>query len=122
MPLRILIVDESEELRGILKFPLLYAGMEVFEAQDALEAIGMLEHQTVEAVVTDWEMPQMNGIELVRKIRQTPALADLPVLLLLKEDQLHQREDLKTIGVTDTLLRPHDLGKLVEKIKKIIMY
>jgi len=120
MPIRVLLVDESEELRTLLKFPLLYAGFDILEAQDAMEAMGMLVHETVEVVVTDWEMPQMNGLDFVRKIRQTPHIQTLPVILLIKENQAHMRKDLKTIGVSDTLIRPDEIYKLVEKIKKVV--
>ncbi len=121
MAIRVLLVDESEELRNMLKFPLLYLGFEVFEAQDALEAIGMLEHQAVEVVITDWEMPQMSGLELVRTIRQTPRWQTLPVVLLLKESQVHKRNDLLTIGVTDTLVLPNEVRKIAAKIKKAML-
>lgn len=121
MSFRILIVDESPELRNLLKFPLLYAGFEILEAQDALEAIGLLEHQHVDLVVTDWEMPQMNGLELTIKIRQHTSLAHLPIILLLNEHQYNKRFEVKNAGVTETLLRPNDLHRLVEKVKNLVV-
>ncbi len=116
--LPILIVDESEELRHVLKFPLIYAGFEVIEAQDALEAVGILAHQKVALIITDWEMPQMNGLDFVRKLRESSLFQDLPILLLLKESEAHKKREALQAGVTDTLTRPTDLHRLVEKVKK----
>ncbi|TAE19340.1 MAG: response regulator [Bacteroidetes bacterium] len=117
---RILIVDESAELRHLLKFPLLYAGFEVIEAQDAMEALGVLAYQNVALVVTDWEMPQMNGLEFALKVRQTPAWASLPIIMLLKENERHKRPDLQYVGITDTIIRPQELDRLVEKTRHIL--
>jgi two-component system chemotaxis response regulator CheY len=117
---RILIVDESAELRHLLKYPLLYAGFEVIEAHDAMEALGVLAYQNVALVVTDWEMPQMNGLEFAVRVRQTPAWASLPIIMLLKENERHKRADLHEVGITDTIVRPQELDKLVEKTRHIL--
>ena len=118
--LPILLIDESDELRNILKFPLIYAGFEVLEAHDALEAVGLLVHHQVALIITDWEMPQMNGIDFVRKLRETPTMMHLPVLMLLKEHEAYKKAEAKFAGVTDTIIRPTELHRLVEKVKKYL--
>jgi two-component system chemotaxis response regulator CheY len=121
MPKKILIVDESRELRDLVKFPLLYAHFEVSEAMDAMEALGILQHHSCDLVITDLDMPQVDGIEFIRKIRQDAQHNQLPMLLLTTSAEKHQHTEAFEAGASDILERPFEIEKLIRKVNKLIL-
>jgi two-component system, chemotaxis family, chemotaxis protein CheY len=117
---KVLIVDESRELRELVKFPLLYAHFEVSEAMDAMEALGILQHHVFDLVITDLDMPQVDGIGFIRKIRQDTLLSQLPILLLTTSAEKHRHTEAFGAGASDILERPFEIEKLVSKVGKLI--
>lgn len=84
-PLRILIVDDSKVMRGVLRKMLGCDGTEVLEACDGKHALEVLAAEPVDCVISDWNMPRMKGIDLLRKVRENAALAHLPFVMVTAE-------------------------------------
>ena len=86
-PLRILVVDDSKVMRGVLRKMLGCDGTEVLEAHDGKHALEVLAAEPVDCVISDWNMPRMKGIDLLRRVRQDAALAHLPFVMVTAEAQ-----------------------------------
>jgi len=85
MPKRILVVDDSEAIRDIIKLTLQFKGYEVTDANDGREAYDILSHSSYDLVITDLEMPRMSGYELIDRIRNDLRDAKLPIIVCSAE-------------------------------------
>lgn len=88
MPLTILLTDDSSPMRKVLKKTFKAAGYsesEFLEAADGKEGLEQLKTHTVDIVITDYTMPEMNGLEMIQAMREDPALADIPVVVVTTE-------------------------------------
>jgi len=105
--MKILIVDDFVTMRRITRKFLTELGYtEIAEADDGLTALPLLKTQEIDFLITDWNMPGMNGLELLRCVRADPQLADLPVLMVTSEarrDQILQAAD---AGVNGYMVKP----------------
>ena len=88
MPKQILIADYSESIREILTFSLENSGYEVLVAKDGLEALGFFDGRTIDLLLTDYHMPNLNGQELIVKVRQKENYKFMPILVLTTEKLL----------------------------------
>jgi len=118
---KILAVDDSPTMRRIVKNTLMQAGFkDVIEAENGLEAYEKLQGEPVDLILTDWNMPTMNGLEFVQKVRSDPKLKALPILMVttrsVKEDIL---EAMKA-GVNGYIVKPFTPATMREKIEKIL--
>ena len=84
-PLRILVVDDSKVMRGVLRKMLGCDGTEVLEAHDGRHALDVLAAEPVDCVISDWNMPRMKGIDLLRRVRGDAALAQTPFVMVTAE-------------------------------------
>lgn len=105
----ILIIDDSETSRMIIKKCLIISGMEksmFYEAEDGIKALTFLGNQTVDLVVTDLNMPRMDGLTLIKKLKMSPRFQDLPVVVIssLGSDQLEK--DLMALQVLGVIKKP----------------
>lgn len=117
---KILIVDDSESIRELVGFTLEAAGYAVEKGCDGVEAIGMLDGSELSLVITDLNMPNMDGIELIREIRKKREYAAVPILMLTTESQAAKKEEAKAAGATGWIVKPFVQEKLVEIVKKVI--
>jgi two-component system, chemotaxis family, chemotaxis protein CheY len=121
MSKRILMVDDSETLRSFMKVPLVNAGYEIIEAGDGLEAFGKLEVETFDLLITDLNMPELNGMELITKMRNDlPSCKFLPALMLTTEIGTDLKERAKEIGITAWLTKPFNPDKLLTVVQKVL--
>jgi two-component system chemotaxis response regulator CheY len=116
----ILAVDDSASMRQMVAFTLKGAGYAVIEAADGQEAFEKAKGQQVDLVLTDQNMPRMDGITLVKNLRALPAFASTPMLILTTESSDDMKSKGKAAGATGWLVKPFDPNKLLEVIRKVI--
>lgn len=116
----ILIVDDSVSIRQSVRFILEQGGYTVFDAADGVEGLKKLFEQKVQLVITDVNMPNMDGISMLKKIRETEGIKFVPVLVLTTESQGSMVDEGKKAGATGWIVKPFNNEKLLETIKKIL--
>lgn len=116
----ILAVDDSVSMRQLVSFTLSEAGFDVIEAVDGQEALDKAQTERADLVLTDVNMPRMDGIELIRNLRQLPAYKFTPMLLLTTESANDKKAEGKAAGATGWLVKPFDPEQLVSTINRVI--
>ena len=118
--MKILIVDDFSTMRRIIKNLLRDLGFNnVDEADDGNTALPMLQSVKFDFLITDWNMPGMTGIELLKSVRADGKLAQLPVLMVTAEAKREQIIEAAQAGVNGYVVKPFTAGALKEKIEKI---
>ncbi len=116
----ILAVDDSASMRQMVAFTLKGAGFNVIEAADGQEAFEKAKGAKVDLVLTDQNMPRMDGISLVKSLRGLPTYASTPILILTTESSDEMKAKGKAAGATGWLVKPFDPNKLLDVINKVI--
>jgi two-component system chemotaxis response regulator CheY len=116
----ILAVDDSASMRQMVAFTLKGAGYNVIEAADGQEALEKARNQHVDLVLTDQNMPRMDGITLVKQLRTLQSFAGTPMLILTTESSDEMKAKGRAAGATGWLVKPFDPAKLLDVIKKVI--
>ena len=116
----ILAVDDSASMRQMVAFTLKGAGYNVIEAADGQEALEKARSQRVDLVLTDQNMPRMDGITLVKQLRAMQNFAGTPMLILTTESSNEMKQKGKAAGATGWLVKPFDPAKLLDVIKRVI--
>lgn len=118
--MKILIVDDFSTMRRIVKNLLRDLGFtNTSEADDGITALPMLQGGKYDFLVTDWNMPGMQGIDLLKAVRADPNLASLPVLMVTAESKKDQIVEAAQAGVNGYVVKPFTATTLKEKIDKI---
>jgi two-component system chemotaxis response regulator CheY len=119
--LRFLVVDDFSTMRKLVKSFLNELGYrQVLEAEDADHALPILKQGQVDFLLTDWNMPGMPGLELLKAVRSDPKLAKLPVLLVTSEAKREQIVEAAQAGVNGYVVKPFTAQTLKEKIEKVL--
>ena len=116
----ILAVDDSTSIRQMVAFTLKGAGYEVIEAVDGQEGLEKAKSKTVNLVLTDQNMPRMDGLTLVKTLRGLPQYKTVPILMLTTESGDAMKAQGKAAGATGWLVKPFDPSKLLEVVAKVI--
>ena len=119
MAKKVLAVDDSKSMREMVSFTLKSAGYDVVEAEDGKAALAAIAGMKIDAVITDLNMPNMNGFELIRSLRADPAYKFTPILMLTTEGDAAKKEEGKSSGATGWIVKPFNPDKLIEVIKKV---
>ncbi len=117
---KILAVDDSASLRQMVAFTLKEAGHEVVEAADGVEALDLARTAAADLVISDVNMPRMDGISLVRELRGLPDYKFTPILLLTTESSDDKKQEGKAAGATGWLVKPFDPEALLTTIKRVL--
>ena len=120
--MKILVVDDFSTMRRIVRNLLAelgFASANMQEAEDGNSALAVLRSSPIDFVVTDWNMPGMTGIDLLRAIRADPALKSLPVLMVTAENSREQIIAAAQAGVNGYIVKPFTAVTLKEKIDRI---
>lgn len=118
--MKILIVDDFSTMRRIIKNLLRDLGFSnTAEADDGTTALPMLQAGGYDFLITDWNMPGMQGIDLLKAVRGDPKLASMPVLLVTAEAKKEQIIEAAQAGVNGYIVKPFNAATLKEKIEKI---
>lgn len=115
----VLAVDDSKTMREMVCFTLKGAGYNVIEAEDGQLALSAISGKKVDAVITDLNMPNMNGFELIRALRGNPDHKFTPILMLTTEGDSGKKEEGKAAGATGWIVKPFNPEKLIEVVRKV---
>jgi two-component system, chemotaxis family, chemotaxis protein CheY len=119
--MKILIVDDFATMRKVVRNLLRQIGYQnVGEAEDGVDALKQLRSQKIEFVISDWNMPNMTGIELLRAVRADNELRHLPFLMVTAESLKENVVEAVKAGVSNYIVKPFTAEVLSEKIKKIL--
>ncbi len=117
----ILAVDDSASMRQMVTFTLESAGYTVIEAVDGLDALDKLRHSTVDLVLTDQNMPRMDGLSLTRSLRAQGPHRQVPILILTTESGDDMKQAGRAAGATGWLVKPFDPARLIEVVRKVVV-
>ncbi len=116
----ILAVDDSPSIRQMVAFTLKGAGYEVTEAVDGQDGLNKAKAKPFNLVLTDQNMPQMDGITLIKSLRSLPQYKSVPILVLTTEAGDAMKTQGRAAGATGWLVKPFDPQKLMDVVKKVI--
>ena len=116
----ILAVDDSSSLRQMVAFSLKAAGYQVVEAVDGQDGLDKAKQQTVDLVLTDQNMPKMDGLTLIKSLRSLPEYQKVPILMLTTESSDEMKSKGRAAGANGWLVKPFDPQRLIEVVKKVI--
>lgn len=120
MAKNILIVDDSESIREVVSFTLENEGYNVLVGVDGKDALKYLDGSTIDLIITDLHMPEMDGIELIREVRAMEAYQRIPILFLTTESQAAKKMEAKEAGATGWIIKPFVPAKLLAALKKVL--
>jgi two-component system, chemotaxis family, chemotaxis protein CheY len=116
----ILAVDDSASIRQMVSFTLKSSGYEVVEAVDGMDGLEKAKGKSFNLVLTDQNMPRMDGLTLIKSLRGLPQYKTVPILMLTTESSDAMKLQGRAAGATGWLVKPFDPQKLVEVVKKVI--
>ncbi len=118
--LKILIVDDFETMRRIIRGALTKIGFRnIIEAEDGIKALKVLEEEDIGLIMCDWNMPNMTGIEVLRKIRSDEKLKDMPFIMVTAESQKGNVIEAVKAGTSHYIVKPFTPEILADKIKAV---
>ena len=115
-----LVVDDSTSMRQMVAFTLQQAGFQVIEGSDGQDALGKVNGKSVNLVVTDLNMPVMDGITLIKELRKIPNFKFTPILMLTTESQDSKKQGGKSAGATGWLVKPFNPDQLLQVVAKVV--
>ncbi len=116
----ILISDDSASMRQMLAFTLAEAHYQVSETDNGLQALELAKIQPFDLVITDINMPLLDGLSLVRELRNLPNYQFKPILLLTTENDPEKKRIAKTVGATGWIVKPFNPDKLLAAVRKVL--
>jgi len=116
-----LVVDDSRTIRTIIKRILIDLGFQVCEAGNGVEALKVMEAEKnqIDLVLADWNMPEMNGLDLLKQLRQDPELASLKVIMVTTETELDNMVSALEAGANEYVMKPFTKDILTEKLELV---
>jgi two-component system chemotaxis response regulator CheY len=116
-----LVVDDSKTIRIIIRRILIDLGYEVLEATNGIHALEVIEPEKdmVKLVLADWNMPEMNGLELLKRLRQDPELSSLKVIMVTTETEMSQMASALDAGANEYVMKPFTKDILKEKLELV---
>jgi len=116
---RILTIDDSKTMRDMLRFTLVDAGYDVLQAVDGQDGIDVLRKERVDVVITDINMPKLDGYGVIRHMRADAGYDDTPILVLSTENDQKTKDIGRDAGATGWLVKPFDPDQLVEIVRQV---
>ncbi|MFT3966764.1 MAG: response regulator [Sphingobium sp.] len=116
---RILTVDDSRSMRALLRVALVERGYEVCEAEDGVEALQWLETNSADVIITDINMPRLDGFGLIEKVRSSSRHIDRPILVLTTESSDEKKKRARDAGATGWIVKPFDPEKLAAAVRRV---
>jgi len=115
----VLTVDDSRTMRDMLKHSLVAAGFRVIQAEDGVHGLEVLAAEKPDVIVTDINMPRMDGFGFIEAVRRDPAYRAMPMLVLTTEVDAEKKGRAKAAGATGWIVKPFDPVKLVDAIRRV---
>ena len=116
----VLTVDDSPSVRQVVKMVLGGAGYTVIEAGDGAEGLAKATANPVDLVITDLNMPVMNGLELIRHLRQVPSIVGVPIVFLSTDSNESAKQEAKAAGATGWIMKPFKPEQLLAVATKLV--
>ncbi|MDT8441445.1 MAG: response regulator [Desulfuromonadales bacterium] len=116
---RVMTVDDSATVRQILKMTLEEASYQVFQAEDGQDALEKLIDQEIDLLVTDLNMPRLDGIELIKQVRQSPGRRFLPIIMLTSESHPEKKQAGKAAGASGWIVKPFKPTQLLAVVRMV---
>jgi len=120
MPKTALIVDDSTSLRQMVAFTMKEAGFDVVEGENGQEALDKSDGKNFDLVITDLNMPVMDGITLIRKLRERPNFKFTPILMLTTESQDTKKQEGKAAGATGWIVKPFNPEQMMQVVARVV--
>lgn len=120
MAKRVLIADDSVSMRQLLSYTLQDAQFEVLEAENGQQALDKAKGELLDLIITDLNMPVMDGVTLIRNARALPNTRYVPILMLTTESEMQKKMEAKAAGATGWIVKPFDPAKLLAVIGKVV--
>jgi len=118
--MRVLTVDDSRTMLAMLHHTLSGAGYEVLQADDGQKGLDVLKGEDVDVVITDINMPVMDGIEFIKNVRASGEYQSLPILILTTETSQEKRDLGRSAGGTGWIVKPFDPEKLISVLQRVV--
>jgi two-component system, chemotaxis family, chemotaxis protein CheY len=119
MAKRILTIDDSKTIRDMLMLTLADAGFDVLQAVDGQDGLEVLDKERVDVVITDINMPRMDGYEVIRQMRRNTTHKSTPILVLTTESEKEKKNLAREAGATGWMVKPFDPDRLIATINKV---
>lgn len=119
MTMTILTVDDSRTMRDMLKMALLQAGFRVTQAEDGLHGLEVLKQETPHVIVTDINMPKLDGFGFIEAVRREELYRDIPILVLTTESDDEKKMRARRAGATGWIVKPFEPSKLISAIRRV---
>ncbi len=116
----VLVVDDSTSMRQMVSFTMKEAGFEVLEGSNGQDALAQLNGHKVHLVITDLNMPVMDGMSLIRQLRTRPDFKFTPILMLTTESQESKKQEGKAAGATGWIVKPFRPEQLLQVVSKVV--
>ena len=116
----ILVVDDSETVRQVLQLTLSKAGFKVIEAEDGVDALNKLPEAAVDMIVTDLNMPNMDGLELIQKVREEGNHRFTPIVMLTTESSEEKKKAGREAGASGWIVKPFKPEQLLKVVKMVL--
>lgn len=117
---KVLVIDDSNSIRDMVSFTLKSAGYETVEAKDGQDGLNKAQDSIFDLVISDVNMPIMDGIELCQELRKLPSFKFIPILMLTTESSSDMKMRGKAAGATGWLVKPFNPDKLLATIKRVV--
>lgn len=117
---KILVVDDAVTMRQMVSFTLRRGGFETVEAENGQDGLNKLQSNAVDMIITDLNMPIMDGITFIANVRKLPGMKTKPILMLTTEGHASKKEAGKAAGATGWVVKPFDPEKLLQTIAKVL--
>jgi two-component system, chemotaxis family, chemotaxis protein CheY len=116
----VLVVDDSTSMRQMVSFTMKEAGFDVIEGANGAEAISNVQGKSLDLVITDLNMPVMDGMTLIRQLRGMPTFKFTPILMLTTESQQQKKMEGKSAGATGWIVKPFNPEQLIQVVGKVV--
>jgi len=120
MTRKFLVVDDSASMRQLVSFTIKDAGYDVSVAENGKDALAKLSNGKVDMVITDLNMPEMDGIELIKKLRAMPDYKFTPIVMLTTESQELKKQEGRQAGASGWIVKPFSPEQLLGVVKKFV--
>ena len=120
MSKNVMVVDDSFTTRKMLSFLLKGEGFNVVSAENGIDALEKLPFSNIDIIITDLNMPQMDGLELVNSLKKNPGYMDIPVIMLTTESEDSDKQKGFEAGASSYLIKPVPQDVLIKEVKKFL--
>jgi len=122
MAKKVLVVDDALTMRQLIASTLKMAGFEVVDAKDGKDALEKLQNDRFNLIITDLNMPNMDGITFIKEVKKMPKHKFTPIIMLTTESSAQKKEEGRQAGAKAWIVKPFKPDKLLEVVKKIIPF